>query len=97
REKASAALCALKHHAYPAVVAACKSSDLEVSRRADEIARHIKMKVDRTILMARPDDVVITTDSKIVGQIALSSFKVQTTQFGEQQLRLYDMRTVSTK
>lgn len=97
REQATAKLKELAHRAYPVVITACKSTDPEVARRSDEVARHIRNRCDKSLLVIRPDDVIVTADSRISGRITISSVKVLSNQFGEQELRLSDARTAVGK
>lgn len=89
REKATKALKDIGPLAYPAGLTALKSSDAEVSRRAEEITGYIKGR--HRNLTVRPLDIITTDDSKLSGTIKSDSLKVRTTQFGEQKIALYDM------
>lgn len=97
REEATAALRDLKHRSYPACVKACKSTDPEVARRADDVVRYTQANCDPNLLVLRPDDVIYTADSKLTGQISVEALKVRTGPFGEQNVRLTDLRLASTK
>jgi hypothetical protein len=95
REAASATLLALKELAYPALLRAAKDKDAEVARRAEDILEKVREVVPAERLELRGDDVIYTTeDSKIIGRIVASSFKVDTPQFGEQQLKLTYVRSL---
>jgi hypothetical protein len=92
REAASAALLELRERAYPALQKAEKSSDAEVARRARELLAKIREEVPEEQLEFPTDDVVYTAGSKNTGRIASEALKVHTFQFGEQQLKLADVR-----
>ncbi len=93
RESASASLLGLREKAYPFLLRAARDKDAEVRRRASGLVETIAELVPEEKLRVRPEDVIYTSDdAKIVGRIAAASFKVQTVQFGEQQLRLADLR-----
>jgi len=94
RENATEELKGYRERAYAAVVKAKKSSDPEVARRAEEIAKHIQGKVPAALLEQREFDVVHTDDSKITGKLSAESIRVSTFQFGEQKLKLTDMRSI---
>jgi hypothetical protein len=95
REAASAELLALKELAYPALLAASKDKDAEVARRAEEVLAKVREAVPEEKLDVRADDVIYTSDdSKIVGRIVASSFRVSTAQFGELQLKLTHVRSL---
>jgi hypothetical protein len=92
REEATARLKRIGPRAYPACVTAAKGSDPEVSRRAEGAASYIQAKHENLTL--RPNDVVYTDDSKLVGTLKCDALKVVTGQFGEQSLRLSDIDKV---
>jgi hypothetical protein len=96
REDATAELKAYRERAYPFVLKALKSEDPEVTRRADEVVKYIQTRVAPALLEARDNDVIHTDDSKITGRLTAEVFRVNTAQFGEQQLRLADVRTLRT-
>jgi hypothetical protein len=92
REAASAVLLELRERAYPALQKAEKSSDAEVARRARELLEKIREEVPAEHLVFPTDDVVYTAGSKNTGRLASEALKVHTFQFGEQQLKLADVR-----
>lgn len=96
REAATAELKALRERAYPFVLKALKHDDPEVSRRADEVVKFIQNKVAPALLEARDTDVVFTDDCKITGRLTAEVLRVGTFQFGEQPLKLADLRTLRT-
>ena len=61
-------------------------------RRADEVVRFVQAKVPAAALDARDADVVYTDDSKFTGKLAAPTLRVLTGAFGEQQLKLADVR-----
>ena len=96
REAATAELKGYRERAYPYVLKALKHDDPEVSRRADEIVKFIQGKTAPGLLEARDTDVVVTDDSKITGRLTAEVLRVGTFQFGDQQLKLADLRTLRT-
>jgi hypothetical protein len=94
RERATAELKTYRERAYPYLLKALKHEDPEVSRRADEAARAIQARVPAGQLDPRENDVIYTEDSKIVGKLSLATLRVSTAQFGEQPLRLADIRSL---
>ena len=96
REAATEELKEYRERAYSLVLKAIKSDDPEVSRRADEIATHIRAKTPTAHLEVREFDVVQTDDSKITGRLTAEVLRVSTFQFGEQSLKLADMRSLRT-
>jgi hypothetical protein len=92
REAASAELMELRERAYPALLRAEKSSDAEVVRRVRELLEKVRTEVPAERLEFRPHDVVYTEGSKNTGRIASETLKVLTFQFGEQSLKLADVR-----
>lgn len=94
REAAGVDLLALREKAYPALLRAAKQKDAEVVRRAEDLLAKIKAVVPGEQL-ERPDfDIVHTEHSKIAGRLATAALKVTTGQFGEQQLKLADVRSL---
>ena len=94
REAATAELKALRERAYPLTLKALKHDDPEVSRRADEIVKFIQAKAPAALLECRECDVIHTDDSKITGRLTAEVVRVSTFQFGDQQLKLADLRTL---
>lgn len=94
REAATADLKAMRERAYPYVLKALKSDDPEVARRADEVVKFIQVKVPAANLEARENDVVHTDDSRITGKLSAEVLRVNTFQFGDQALKLADVRTL---
>jgi len=92
REAASDALRELGERAYPALLKAAKSHDVEVAHRARELLDKIGDEVPQERLQFRAHDIVYTAESKNTGLIAAAALKVRTSQFGEQQLKLADVR-----
>jgi hypothetical protein len=78
--------------AYPALLKAEKSRDAEVARRVRELLEKIRGEVPDDRLQIRSHDVIYTADSKFTGRIGAASLKVDTFQFGQQQLKLSDVR-----
>jgi LCCL domain len=96
RERATADLKAFRERAYPFVLKTLKADDPEVSRRADEVVKHIQTRVPAAQLEPRDSDVIYTDDSKFSGKLTAQTLRVNTSQFGDQQLKLADMRSLRT-
>lgn len=96
REKATTELRDLKERAYPLLVKAMKNPDAEISRRAEESVKHLQQRIPAAQLEARELDVIHTDESKISGRLSAVSFRVQTAMFGEQSLRLSDLRSMKS-
>lgn len=94
RDRATVELRGYRDRAYQPVLAASKGSDAEVVRRAESVVQFIKHTVPTSELQPREFDVIHTDDSRISGKLTLPSFRVKTFQFGEQVLRLADLRSV---
>jgi hypothetical protein len=94
REAAAAELLRLEARAYPAVLAATKSNDAEVKRRAEAILEKIRQAVPADVLKVRKDDVLTTEGFKIPGRIDAGSLRVHSPQFGEQKVQLADVRSL---
>jgi hypothetical protein len=94
REAAKTELLKYGERAYLALLEATKSNDTEVKRSAETIISTIKQNIPAEALKVRKNDVVTTADNKFTGQIDTGTFKVTTTQFGEQTLKLADVRSL---
>jgi hypothetical protein len=94
REQATAELKGYRERAYGPLLKATKHADPEVSRRADDAARYIQNRVPAAQLEARDVDVIYTEDSKVTGRLSCVYLRVSTFQFGEQQLKVADVRTL---
>lgn len=94
RERATAELKAYRERAYPFVLKTLKHDDPEVSRRAEEVVRAIQSRVPAALLEPRDHDVVYTDDSRISGRLTAESLRVVTSMFGEQTLKLADLRSL---
>ena len=94
REKAMAELREQRERAYFQLLRAVKSPDAEISRRAEESIRYLQQKVPAGQLEPRENDVIHTDDSKITGKLVSPALRVQTLMFGEQTLRLSDVRSL---
>lgn len=95
REKAGATLLQHKFVAYALLKKAAESRDLEVAQRAEELLEKIKDTTPAEQLIPRTSDTVTTDDSVIAGTIKNETLKVRTKQFGEQALKLAEVRTLS--
>ncbi len=94
REKATAELKGYRERAYPYLLKTLKHDDPEVSRRADEAVKAIQSRVPASLLEPRDSDVVFTDDSRITGKLTAQSLRVITGMFGEQTLKLADLRSL---
>src|SRR5262249_38903130 len=66
--------------------------DPEVIRRAEELLNNLRQTVPEDLLEIREFDVVWTDEMRLTGRISGETFKVHTSQFGEQPLKLADIR-----
>jgi hypothetical protein len=95
RDTATAELHAIGPPAFAALEKASKSSDAEVAKRAQEVLDRLREKYPEEQLEVRPFDVVQTDHSKIAGRIQGGSLKVTTKQFGDQPMKLSDVRRLN--
>ena len=92
RQAAETELMKLREKAYPALLRAARSKDREVVQRARRLLDKVREEAPAESLVVREHDVIYTPHSKIAGRIACPTLKAQTTQFGEVQVRLADVR-----
>ncbi len=94
RQAAETELLKLREKAYPALLRAEKSKDREVVQRARRLLEKVRADVPEEALVVREHDVIQTPHSKIAGHITSPALKAHTTQFGEVQLKLCDVRAL---
>jgi LCCL domain len=94
REAASAELLKLKERAVPALLAAAKDKDMEVSRRAQDLLDRIRLLVSEEQMEVRKHDIILTETMKITGKIEAATLKATTFQFGEVVVKLADVRAI---
>jgi hypothetical protein len=94
REAACEELAALEERAYPALLRAAKHTDPEVARRANGLLEKLRRSVPAERLEMRPNDVVHTADSKFTGRLTAAAIRVRTRPFGDQSLKLADIRSL---
>ncbi|MFO0807211.1 MAG: LCCL domain-containing protein [Gemmataceae bacterium] len=94
REAATHELRKLKEKAYPALLIAAKNTDAEVAKRAQDLLDRLREMVSEDKLEQRPHDIVHTEHSKIAGRLTALSLRVRTEQFGDQPLRLTEIRSL---
>jgi hypothetical protein len=97
REAAGVDLLKLREKAYPALLRAAEQKDPEVVRRARELLQQIAAGVPAERLEIRKQDVVWTAESMIAGHIDGVLFKAHTSQFGDVQVKLADMRRLHSQ
>jgi hypothetical protein len=94
REAAAAELTGLRERAYPGLLRAAKHADPETARRVEELLAHLRETVPEDQLTIRPNDVIQTAEMKVVGRITAAALAVRTAAFGEQSLKLSDVRSL---
>ena len=94
REAATAELITLGGHAYQPLLNVGKSKDAEVEVRVEELLEKLIRTLPEEERKVPTNDIVYTDDSKLTGQIEATSLKVETTQFGQQELKLSDLRSL---
>ncbi len=97
REAAGVILLGLREKAYPAVLRATKHSDMEIANRAEELVKKFKDSVPAELLQVRDFDVIHTDTSKIAGHLEAATLKANTSQFGDVNVRLADVFTLSAR
>lgn len=94
REAAAAELLAFQEKALPALQQAVSRTDPEVQRRAEELVDKLRESVPSERLELPVYDLVYTETCKIAGQITTASLRATTFQFGEQPVKLTDVRSI---
>jgi hypothetical protein len=83
--------------AFPAVQQAAHSGDLEVSQRAASVLKQISARVPAESLRLKMDDTIQTAEFPIVGRIVSPTIKAYSVHFGELNLKLSDLRSLSLR
>jgi len=96
RETAGKRLVALGRYAYPTLVKASKGSNLETTRRVQDLLKDMRKKYPAYQLKIRTEDTLYTGDFAIVGTLSSPSLKVKSEQFGEATVKLSDLRSAAT-
>ncbi len=94
RETAAAELLGYRELSYPALKRALKSSDAEISKRAEEIIKKIEEKVPAERLRITENDLVHTNEFTIAGKIDSSTLKARSPYFGDVQVQLAEARNL---
>lgn len=98
REKAMANLLERKERSYAALMRAARNhTDLEMRQRIEQLLEKLRQVIPEEQLNIRVHDYIYTADSKIAGKIAAGSFKISSTQFGQLQLKLADIRELRSQ
>lgn len=96
RENAGKRLIALGRFSYPALVKSSKGSNLETTRRVQDLLKQMRKLYPAYQLKIRTEDVIITRDFTIVGNLSSSKMKVKTEHFGEALVKMTDLRSLRT-
>lgn len=94
REAAATELLAFQEKSLPALQRAADKTDPEVQHRAEELIEKLRETVPAERLELPVYDVVHTETSRIAGQVTTVSLRATTFQFGEQTVKLTDVRTI---
>ncbi|MBI1829905.1 MAG: hypothetical protein HYR84_00475 [Planctomycetes bacterium] len=97
RQAATTELLSFTEKGYPFLLQAARGKDAETVRRIDEIVDKIRETVAAEILDIPPYDVVHTADSKIAGRIKADTLRVGTLAFGDQPIKLTDIRSLRSQ
>jgi hypothetical protein len=96
REAAGKKLVSLGRYAYPTLVKASKGSNLETTRRVQELLKEMRKKYPANQLKMRTEDTIVTGDFAIVGTLSAPALKVKSGYFGEATVKLSDLRSAGT-
>jgi hypothetical protein len=95
REEAMGVLLRYREKSYPALKEVAKSSDAEVSKRAEELMEKLEALVPKNRLELPEYDVVHTDVSKIAGKIVAPALRARSFTFGDVPLKLADVQAMS--
>jgi hypothetical protein len=94
RENAEKALTRLGEYALPALRRATKSTDAEVSRRAESLVKKLLDKLPAEKVVMKDYDLIETAEVSVRGRVESPAVKVKTLLSGETTLRLTDLRSL---
>ena len=94
REDASRDLQHIGHWALPSLEKVAHSPDLETAKRVKALILKISEKTTPENLKMRSDDVIQTADFPVTGRIVSQTIKAYSPLFGEQALKLSDVRSM---
>jgi hypothetical protein len=94
REEASRDLQQAGHWALPALQKAANTADLEIAKRVKVLVQKISEKTTPENLKLKLDDVIQTADFPVTGRIVSQTIKAHSPLFGEQALKLSDVRSM---
>jgi hypothetical protein len=90
-----AELVAMREQAYLALLNASKSGDPGIASQAGQVLQRLRKTLSKKDVDGiRTDDMIITADMKIAGQITSPALRIRTSQFGELALKLADARSL---
>jgi hypothetical protein len=95
REAAGKRLVSLGRYAYPTLVKASKGSNLETTRRVQELVKELRKKFPAYQLKIRTEDTIYTGDFAIVGNLSAPALRVKSEHFGEATVKLSDLRSAA--
>ncbi len=87
-------LLGLREKAYAGLLKATRSEDKEFVRRVEEVLMKMRETVEEERLAAPLHDTVQTDEMRVSGKILTAHLKVKTSQFGEQSLKVADIRWI---
>jgi hypothetical protein len=92
RDSAINELLKLKDRAYPALLETAKSPDMDLKRRAEDLLERLREGVPEGQPLFRKFDTIQTEEMKISGKIDVTAWKAKTSQFGDVEIKLVDLR-----
>ena len=92
RELAVAELLKHKDRAYPALAEAAKSADAGIKSRVEDVLEKLRESLPEGQPIFRKFDTIHTEEMKISGRIEVATWKAKTSQFGDVEVRLADLR-----
>jgi hypothetical protein len=96
RETAGKRLIALGRYSYPTLVKASKGSNLETSRRIQDLIKEMRKKYPAYQLKIRTEDTIYTREFAVVGNLSSPALKVKSDHFGQATVTLSDLRSAAT-
>jgi hypothetical protein len=94
RAAASRELGVLGIKAYPALLQAARSTDLEIARRAKELLKPLQERIRAEQLRVEPDDIIHTTEFPITGRIVSRAIKARTACLGDVEVQICLVRSL---
>jgi hypothetical protein len=93
-KEAAATLLRMKEKAYAALLRTVRAAEKDAATRVEDLLQKLRETTDEEKLLVPLQDTVQTDEMKVSGKITSTTLKVKTFQFGDQVLKVADIRSI---